>query len=757
MNNINGPMYGEPRDIDIDTISPEQIEEIEDERVKMLEEWGIDESAVIAEIHKNRGSWTAYFEENNTKGKEDLEFYYRDQWTSIERSEFDRTFTPALVINKLYDPIRKIIGEQRENTPQIKVRSVTGKAEQASIDLNTDMLKRIAYSSNSKVVYQQCFQSQMLFSYGAFMVDIDYENSKSFFQDIMYKWKEEPEKCFWDPRAMESHKGDGNFCGFPTTLSVEEYDARYPNVSHPQSFSDPSALTMFQWYDNETIVVVDYWVKEWYTKTILLLGTGEVVTDDEFEEMKKTGGYAELKKLQKSAAKKINDMEDEIDPEVADNFITGMVPPEFEVVNQRVTDDYRIMHYRCTADKVLEFEEWPSKMLPLIFCAGDTYYEQGQQYTRSFLNQAKDAQRTINYLASNIAGQLKNSSKGQWLGTPTNVMGPGMEYQWQNPETQQGILLANPDSKKGSDPMPTRIQPSELPQSLIIHYNRATADLKEVLGVYDTQLGAEGPAEANRTVANRISQGMGSASIFRDNLNRAIEQAAKVALDMFPAVYDTERTLTLTRANGTQYTTTINQQMDDGSTQNVIEKGDFDLELDAGPSYAMQKKEAIEILLGLVQAGGANPNSPPVFPLVADLVAKNLDLEFSQQLAERFKIMVPPAVLAKEEGKPPPPPEPNPQEQMMQKQMQLADAKLEDSKHELQIREAKMGIEQQRAKLQQAELMLKAQSLQHDMEKERMRDATEQSKTQLDFQSEMIKILADLKKSGMDFSTMKGN
>lgn len=740
--NSNGPQYAEPRQTVLDQISEDEIEDIEERRVANLEEWQIDESAVIAEIHKNSGNWTAYFQENNTKGKQDLEFYYRDQWTSIERSEFDRTFTPALVVNKIYDPIRKIIGEQRENTPQLKVRSVTGKASQESLDLISDMLKRIAYSSNSKVVYQEAFQSAMLFSYGAFLVDVDYESPDSFYQDIMYRWIPEPEKCFWDPSAMTSHKGDGNFCGHRYSITNEEYDARYSNVPHPTSFTDPDSLTQFQWYSEENVILCEYWIKEWYTKTILKLGDDSIVTQQEWEEIKKSDEYKDAMKHKKSAEKTVKGMAGEdIDPEISDQFIMGMIPAKFEVVDERTTEDYIIMHYRCTADKILEFEEWPSRFLPLIFVAGDTYYEQGQQYTRSFLNQAKDTQRTINYLASNIAGQLKNSSRGQWLGTPANVMGPGMEYQWQNPETQQGILLANPDPKKGGDPMPTKVPPAEIAQSLFVHYERVSNDLKEVLGVYDTQLGGPGSAaESNKTVLNRMKQGMGSAKVFFDNLDRAVEQAGKVSLDMFPAVYNTERTITLTRGNGTQYTTTINQEMPDGSMKNLIEKGDFDVELDAAPNFAVQKQQAVETL---IQLAAADPQGR-ILPLIGDFIAKNMDLEFSQLIADRLQTLVPPAVLAKEEGKPPPPPQPNPMEQKMQMDMQIQAAKMEDQKHQQQIREQKLEIDRQKAQLQKAELLFKMQQLQHDMRIAEMRDGTENTRAQLNFSAQMAKIIADM-------------
>lgn len=736
MNN-NGPAYTtESRQMTINPIPEDEIQEIEDERIAKLEEAGIDESAVISEMHRFMGGWQAINTDNDNHGRDDLNFLYVDQWSAQERSEFLRLQKPALQVNKMYDPYRKIMGEQRANTPQIKVKSLTGKATDESVLLHSDMLKRIAYSSNSKKVYQNCFQSALSYSYGAFLVDFDYESSDSFHKEIIYRWKMQPEKCFWDARAIEVHKGDGNFCGCYLSLSHEEYDARYPNAPHPTSFSDPQLLTQFQWYSRNSIVVCDYWVKEYYTKVVYELGNEEVVTKEEYQELKSLHEKT-TKHIERSIPEGFPDDDDSI------QFITGMVPAMLEIVQERVTDDYKIMHYRCTADKILEFSEWPSTFLPLVFVPGEIFYKEGMIHTRTFINQGKDAQRTINYLACEIAGQLKNSSRSQWLATPANIVGPDMEFQWRNPEAQMGALIAIPDPT--TKLMPQKQTPSEIPQSLFIHYERSTRDLKEVLGVHDTQLD-NGVEDSGRAIFNRQIQAVGSSAIFFDNLNAAIEYGARAALDMLPKVYDTKRTLTLTRANGQQYTVTINQKMPDGSIKNEVSKSDLDLELEAGPSYAIQKQQAVEILVKLISA------SPEVFPIVADLLAKNLDLEFSQQLVERLKTLVPAHILAKEEGREPPPPPPNPQEEMMKKQMMLADAKLEEQNHEIKVREQRLVIDQERAQLEKAQILLDLQELQHKMRESEARDATENNKAQLNYSAKIAQIIANIDKGKHDNS-----
>ena len=75
-----------------------------------------------------------------------------------ELADFKRLFKPALTFNKLRDTYRKIVGEQRKNTPQLKVRSTTGNASQEAIDLRTNLVKTISYQSRNDIIYQTAFE-----------------------------------------------------------------------------------------------------------------------------------------------------------------------------------------------------------------------------------------------------------------------------------------------------------------------------------------------------------------------------------------------------------------------------------------------------------------------------------------------------------------------------------------------------------------------------------------------------------------------
>lgn len=710
-------------------MTPEKLAEMDAERIDKLQDAGIDEGEVLEDAKKNNNLWDNYFSENNTRGKDDLNFCMRDQWTAIERSEFTRLFKPAMTFNKIYDPVKKLVGEQRKNKPDLQVRSLTGKATQEQIDLRSDLVRTISYQSQNDLIYQAAFKSALLRGYGAFQVGIDYEAPRSFKQTINYQLIPDVTRTTFDPSAIKPHRGDGNFCSRRYLFSQDEFDATFPYILRPVSYEDPRTLLDFQWETRNTVVVCDYYKKEWYPLNILDLSNGMTVTEDEWEDMQKR--FGRVKELAEEAL-------------VVKGIILNEIP---KVRAERQTQDYQIMHYRLIKDKIIEFSEWPSKFLPLIFVDGDSYYVDGNLHTRSFIHEARDAQKFINYVGSETAAEIKNRRREQWLGTPDNII--GQEQQWRNPELQQGILIAKPDQKTGM--MPSKMPAWDISQGLLAQYQRGTMDIREILGIMEANLGMQGNEVSAKAIRERKMSGGMSDYVFRDNLNQAIEQAGRVVLDLLPTVYGgKERAIVITKADGKTKNLILNQEMPDGTIKNELVAGDFDIEISAGPSFAVQKEAAMEMMLELVSL-----DPQKMLPLVADYIAKNMDVEFMAQISERFKTLVPPEILAKEEGQPPPsPPPPSPEEQMMhqqmeqaQQQMQLNEQKMHIEEQQLQERAEELSLRKEKHQLEQLEMLLKAKQAQAKMGLDEQKNQIEVAKMGAQFQSTLASLLADIHQS----------
>ena len=706
-------------------MSVEDVESINEKLQERLAAADVDEAEVLKAAREDLVLWDGYFDENVVRGRDDMNFLLRDQWSAVERSEFSRLFKPAMTFNKLYDVTKKIAGEQRKNKPDLMVRSLTGKAHQQQIDLRADLVRTICYKSYTDLVYQTAFKSALMMGYGAFEICLDYESPTSFNQTIRYELIPDASRTSFDPTAMMPHKGDGNFCSRQYLYTKEEFYATYPHVMNPVSYSDPRSLLDFQWETRDTIVVCKYTRKEWFPILLYLLSNGESVTADEWEDMQK-----EIKMKQDLAASS----------QVVGDLILKDIP---YIVGERNSKDYRIRQYILTQNQIIEFTDWPSKYLPIIFVDGDSNYINGKQYTRSFIHEAKDAQKFVNYVGSEIAAEIKNRRREQWMGTPDNIVGE--EQMWRNPELQAGILIAKPDPKTGA--MPQKMPPWDLSPTLLQQFQRGSQDMREILGFSETEA-LQGRDISGKARRERKMEGSMSSYVWFDNLNQAVEQGGRVVLDLLPVIVgEFERHMIVSKADGRTESITLNKlvgESEDGEPirDNVLDTGDYDVEIDTGPSFAVQKDIALEFFQQTLQA------NPQTFPLIADLWAKNLDVQYMPQIAERFKTLVPPQIIAEEEGKQLPPQPPNPQEQMMQAQMQAQQQQMAINEQKMKIEEAQLAeraeelrIRKERHMLDQAEMIMKAQEMKEKRHLERQKLDVESSR-----------IMADTEKADQDFS-----
>ena len=104
-------------------------------------------------------------------------------------------------------------------------------------------------------------------------------------------------------------------------------------------------------------------------------------------------------------------------------------------------------------------------------------------------------------------------------------------------------------------------------------------------------------------------------------------------MDLLPAVMgENERHMVLSKADGRTDSITINKKMYDGTIENELKAGNYDVEIDTGPSFAVQKEVSLEFMQETMAA------NPQVFPLIADLWAGQLDVQQMPLIKERLKI-----------------------------------------------------------------------------------------------------------------------
>jgi hypothetical protein len=111
-----------------------------------------------------------------------------------------------------------------------------------------------------------------------------------------------------------------------------------------------------------------------------------------------------------------------------------------------------------------------------------------------------------------------------------------------------------------------------------------------------------------------------------------VRRTYEILNGLIPKIYDTRRSIRILGEDGTERFIQINDGVHD------LNRGKYDLVITAGPSFATQRMEAADAYIGLAQG------NPQVMAGAADLIFKSMDLPFSDQIAERMRLLLPPPI-----------------------------------------------------------------------------------------------------------------
>jgi hypothetical protein len=412
-----------------------------------------------------------------------------------------------------------------------------------------------------------------------------------------------------------------------------------------------------------------------------------------------------------------------------------------KIEKERTLYKDKITVYKCAGDYVIEESDYAADELGMIFVDQNSWWDkQGKQICVPYFKDAYDAQRYLNYLATQSAYIWKVARYDQFMASKANVKTPETQKIWRDPATYQGALVYDVDLEGGTKP--ERLTPPELPQSFITQYQRALDDIHSSTGIYGTQLGQQGAELSGAAVDARTRQGSYVSYVVYDSLNRAIATEARIINQMIPRLFDTERDITIDMPDRGLQKVKINQTDEYGNIiGNKLSEGEYKIRLLPGPSFEGQQAQSIESMNVVLQAD----QSGQVFPLIADLYVDNLTLNNKIEFKNRLRTIVPPEIIqAGKTGQAPPPKPPQPDPMMIAAQAKMTEANAKAGKLQ-QDREKYMMEYNQKMQALDVERVEAAAQLQE----QEMRYMSEMHKTQSDEQiahaNNIAKILTHMK------------
>lgn len=610
---------------------------------------------------------------------EDLQFYNSDQWPQdiLQNRVLDNQV--SLTINRLPQFVRQVVNQARESKPSIQVNPVDNGADPDTAEVLQGIMRHIERHSRAHVAYATGSEHQAIMGRGWWRVLAEYAGDDSMQQEIRIKRVMDAFTVYPDPSCSEPDHSDSNFCFIIERLPREVFRAKYGDKvqgggDNFQSIGDDQPY----WVSTDGIQVAEYYYKEAVRTTIaeILHGSG---TD------------APVRITVPRASIKADDLKPRI---AADGTIAE---PAVIILKERETLKRQVKWALITGTDIIDGNatrtggrDVPGSYIPVVPVIGEELTVNGRRNLRGMVRDAISPQRAYNYWLSAITQKLALSTKAPIIAAMGQL--EGHEDKWKqanyrnfafleyNAVTAEGHLVG-PPARNPYDP--------DIRSSLEMTL-QADRDLKSVIGMFDASQ-ERSQEQSGKAILARQRQGEQGTSHFLDNLSRSIEHTGRILLEWIPVYYDQPRMLRINgideqpfdalihAGNGAAAAQMLDQmaQSDQRLAQNIksgrpfdLAVGRYDVTISVGPSYQSRRQEAVESIIGLVQA------YPEWLPIVGDVLMENMDWPGARQLVPRLKRLVPAQVKDPEEGQAEIPPEVQQQMAAMQHQLEAALAAL---------------------------------------------------------------------------------
>lgn len=617
---------------------------------------------LLVKVRKRSKAMVEFDRENRQLGIADMKFLRvpGNQWDDTTKNEraADR---PMYEFNKLKISVKSVINQMRENRPMGKVRA----AEDGDIktaEILEGGIRNVVANADFDTVTDYSAEYQVGAGMGAWRVTLEYAED-SFAQVIDINPLLNPFCLYCDPACKDLLKRDAEDWWYTDKISKASFDSRWPNAE-PVNLDDVTFDDDSEWEGDDQVRIGEYWYKEYYNKTLLLLSDGSVI-------------------------------------DALDKDDQPVTPPEgVAIVDQREQRCHKIMMCIVSGKAILEGPvEWAGSQHPWVMVYGEYVVIDGKVYWNGITRSGKDAQRAYNYSRTSAIETVALAPQDKPWMTPKQIAGlEGLLAE--SHKKNYPFNVYNPDPNAPGPPI--RQGGPNIPAALVQEMQIASDDIKAVTGIYDASLGAKGNETSGKAINARKAQGEIANFDYMDNMGKAVKRTWEILVDLFPKVYDTEATIRILGADGKESYETVNKfDPNTGEVINDLSRGRFDTAITVGPSYATRRMEAAE---AYTQMAGMDEG---LMMSAGDLVYKAMDMPYAQEIAERRQLLLPPPIQQKlTEGKELPPEVSAAMAQVQQAQQQVEQhgQLVQAAEQELKEMQAKAQGDTASAKLAQANL-----------------------------------------------------
>lgn len=587
------------------------------------------------------------------KMEDDLAFCTLDQWDANIRRDRENDpngARPCLTIDKINQYIVQVVNDERQNKPAIKVRPVDDASDVDTAKVFQGLIRHIEDQSNAQVAYLTAGEWAVKVGLGYFRILTEYENEKTSNQKICIKRIPNAFNVYLGPHDMPDGS-DAEYGFIFEDMPIEDFKRLYPGKKVAKEDFDALGDAL-EWRQEDTIRVCEYFYAD----------------------------YANL-------------------PEA-----------ELEDGSKRPVTKRTMKWCKFTGAEIIDKRDWPGKYVPIVEVVGRESFVKGKRILWGLVRPAKDSLRMNNYWMSAITEKIGLAPKVPFIGAEGQFEGRENEWRKANVENRAYLQYKPIDINGNALPPPQRVAPAPVEAAMIQMTGLIERDVKASLGMYKAAVGDTDPQQSGRAILALQRESDTGTLHFSDNLSISIRHAGRILIDLIPKIMDTKRIVRLLEEDGTINTVQIDPDSPQAKLANGVKSiynlgvGEYDVTITTGPSYNTKRMEAAEAMLKITEG------KPEVLQIMGDLMFKSMDWPMADQIAERFKKLLPPVLQDPKEGQMPVPPQVQMQMQQMQQALQMASQRIQELEAGERPAMAKVAVQEKEAAAKHALALKEAEN-----------------------------------------------
>jgi hypothetical protein len=600
--------------------------------------------------------------ENRDKYKEDMRFVFvpGEQWDDAIKTARGKDRV-MYEFNELRVKVKNTINHIRSNRPSAKIRGTENDDVQKAEIYQGICLNAWNRSDGDSVTDYEA-EHQVAGGMGAMRVTTQYVEDSVNDQDIGLEAIRNPMCLHADHGCQDEMKRDAKRWWLHSKLPKEDIEARYPNKEVVEFAPEDG-----QDYDDDDdgVWVCEYWKKVPVKKRLCLLSDGKTI----------------------------------------DKATVTQLPAGVTILKERTVDSHKIVQYICSGDAILEGpNDWAGMHFPFVIVYGNFIVIDGKTHWYGLARHSKDAQRAHNVMATSVYETIASAPQAKYWTTAEQAK--GNLGQWKEAiDKNLPAMMYNADPKAPGPP--PRVGGADVPVALMQATVMSSEAIKATTGIFSNLDELENQTSGKAIQARSAERSIATYN-YGDNMSKAVRRIYEIWIDLIPKVIDTPRTMRILGKDGSEKYVQVNTfDPVTGKVINDLSEGKMDVVVTQGPSFATQRMEMAETMIGLSQT------DPTLMQIAGDLIVGSLDFPNAQAIADRKKAMLPPQIAAMMNSDKPP--DPQALAMMQQAEAVMQNAQLMGQQVQeaaMQAATEKAGADKAKADVQTAIANLKTQEAQ---------------------------------------------